>query len=83
MEKDIAWSCDGPPCKDAGEGSFPEKSRYVRYILKKIPTSNDTSGSDVSTMGTGEGVTGTFVETVSNRRRRLPRPRYSFGEIRC
>merc|ERR1719192_1760320 len=28
LEKDISWSCDGPPCKDAGEGCFPEKSRY-------------------------------------------------------
>ena len=27
LEKDIAWSCDGPSCKDLGEGSFPEKSR--------------------------------------------------------
>ena len=23
------WSCDGPACKDVGEGTFPEKSRCV------------------------------------------------------
>merc|ERR1719462_673689 len=28
LEKDTVWSCDGPACKDVGEGTFPEKSRY-------------------------------------------------------
>ena len=23
------WSCDGPACKDVGEGTFPEKSRCL------------------------------------------------------
>ena len=59
------------------------KRAGIDLVLRKIPTSNDTTGFDVSTTGTGEGVTGTFVETVSNRRRRLPRPRYSFGESGC
>merc|ERR1719462_863725 len=28
LEKDTVWSCDGPACRDVGEGTFPEKSRY-------------------------------------------------------
>ena len=84
MEKDIAWSCDGPSCKDAGEGSFPEKSRSdTTWVLRKRPILNDGTGIDVSTMGTEEGVTGTFVEIVSSRRRHLPHPRYSFQKQIC
>ena len=29
LEKDTVWSCDGPACKDVGEGTFPEKSRCL------------------------------------------------------
>ena len=36
-------------------------------------------GTDASTMGTGEGVTGTSVEIVSNPRRHQPHPRYAFS----
>ena len=37
------WSCDGPACKDVGEGTFPEKSRclIIRASWKRRVTKRE------------------------------------------